>query len=286
MSGKIVRLRQAKIVRNATGRTKGRRRNDAYRVREHLTEAEMDKLLAALKRNRHGHRDWLIGLTIIAMTCGSPTLAICAGMTSTCHEERLLICRLYLGLLRTINDDYGAEFATNSASVGRQRLSDRMTWLRRSEGLLSRDQNPERLSAPIGRSERRLVLVHLLHATVTFHLHAALACRSAGRGGSYGRDGVFNVDRPGVLEFEHGVHHLALLQWVLEVHQHDVETGRLEHDRFARLDFKAALHGPHLHHAVFHGHGVNLTLRAGVAGHTADSIRCLAIVRDRHVGSA
>jgi site-specific recombinase XerD len=64
MSGKIVRLRQAKIVRNATGRTKGRRRNDAYRVREHLTEAEMDKLLAALKRNRHGHRDWLIGLTI------------------------------------------------------------------------------------------------------------------------------------------------------------------------------------------------------------------------------
>jgi hypothetical protein len=31
--------------------------NDAYRVREHLTEAEMDTLLAALKGNRHGHRD-------------------------------------------------------------------------------------------------------------------------------------------------------------------------------------------------------------------------------------
>ena len=64
MSGKIVQLRQAKIVRNATSRSKGRRGNDAYRVREHLTEAEMDKLLAALKRNRHGHRDWLIGLII------------------------------------------------------------------------------------------------------------------------------------------------------------------------------------------------------------------------------
>jgi type 1 fimbriae regulatory protein FimB/type 1 fimbriae regulatory protein FimE len=64
MSGKIVRLRQAKIVRNATSRTKGRRRNDTYRIREHLTEAEMDKLLAALKGNRHGHRDWLIGLII------------------------------------------------------------------------------------------------------------------------------------------------------------------------------------------------------------------------------
>jgi len=56
MSGKIVQLRQAKIVRNATSRSKGRRGNDAYRIREHLTEAEMDKLLAALNRNRHGHR--------------------------------------------------------------------------------------------------------------------------------------------------------------------------------------------------------------------------------------
>jgi site-specific recombinase XerD len=64
MSGKIVRLRAAKKYRNATSRTKGRRANDAYRVREHLTEAEMDKLLAALKGNRHGHRDWLVGLII------------------------------------------------------------------------------------------------------------------------------------------------------------------------------------------------------------------------------
>jgi integrase len=64
MSGKIVRLRQAKIVRNATSRSRRRRANDAYRVREHLTEAEMDKLLATLKGNRHGHRDWLIGLFI------------------------------------------------------------------------------------------------------------------------------------------------------------------------------------------------------------------------------
>jgi type 1 fimbriae regulatory protein FimB/type 1 fimbriae regulatory protein FimE len=36
----------------------------AYRVREHLTENEVDRLLAALRRNRHGHRDWLIGLLI------------------------------------------------------------------------------------------------------------------------------------------------------------------------------------------------------------------------------
>jgi site-specific recombinase XerD len=43
---------------------KGRKPNEAYRVREHLTEAEMAKLLAALKQNRHGHRDWLNGLLI------------------------------------------------------------------------------------------------------------------------------------------------------------------------------------------------------------------------------
>src|SRR5262245_20637279 len=42
----------------------GRKANKAYRTREHLTEAEMDKLLAALKANRHGHRDWLIGLLV------------------------------------------------------------------------------------------------------------------------------------------------------------------------------------------------------------------------------
>ena len=41
-----------------------RKPNAAYRVREHLTEAEMDKLLAALRHNRHGQRDWLIGLLI------------------------------------------------------------------------------------------------------------------------------------------------------------------------------------------------------------------------------
>ena len=32
-------------------------------------------------------------------------------------RERMLICRLYLGLMRTITDDYGAEFATHSDSL-------------------------------------------------------------------------------------------------------------------------------------------------------------------------
>jgi type 1 fimbriae regulatory protein FimB/type 1 fimbriae regulatory protein FimE len=54
MSAKIVHLRKGKTERNATSQSKGR----------HLTEAEIGKLLTALKANRHGHRDWLIGLLI------------------------------------------------------------------------------------------------------------------------------------------------------------------------------------------------------------------------------
>jgi site-specific recombinase XerD len=61
MSAKIVQLRKGETDRNATS---GRLPNNVNRIREHLTEAETDKLLAALKRNRHGHRDWLIGLVI------------------------------------------------------------------------------------------------------------------------------------------------------------------------------------------------------------------------------
>jgi site-specific recombinase XerD len=61
MAAKIVPLRNGGNDRNATS---GRLPNNVYRIREHLTETEVDKLLAALKRNRHGHRDWLIGLVI------------------------------------------------------------------------------------------------------------------------------------------------------------------------------------------------------------------------------
>ena len=38
--------------------------NVEYRVREHLTETEVERVLAALTGTRHGQRDWLIGLII------------------------------------------------------------------------------------------------------------------------------------------------------------------------------------------------------------------------------
>jgi len=39
----------SQIVRNATSRSKGRRGNGAYRVREHLTEAEMEQAAGRLQ---------------------------------------------------------------------------------------------------------------------------------------------------------------------------------------------------------------------------------------------
>jgi site-specific recombinase XerD len=68
MKSAHLKLVKSTVLRPVTDKgrepTAGRQSNTAYRVREHLTEAEMDRLLAALKRNRHGHRDWLIGLMI------------------------------------------------------------------------------------------------------------------------------------------------------------------------------------------------------------------------------
>ena len=64
MSATVVPLKQSRKQRNATSSAKGRQGNEVYRVREHLTEAEIEKLLTALRQNRYGHRDWLIGLMI------------------------------------------------------------------------------------------------------------------------------------------------------------------------------------------------------------------------------
>jgi type 1 fimbriae regulatory protein FimB len=64
MSANIIPLRQAESGVMRPVADKGRKANESYRVRGHLTEQEVTKLLAALKTNRHGHRDWLIGLLI------------------------------------------------------------------------------------------------------------------------------------------------------------------------------------------------------------------------------
>lgn len=64
MAAKAKQQKSAKRTVMRPVALQGRKANDAYRVREHLTESEVNKLLAALKANRHGHRDWLIGLLV------------------------------------------------------------------------------------------------------------------------------------------------------------------------------------------------------------------------------
>ena len=51
----IVRLRPSKAEKPTV--QGGRKRNKAYRTREYLTEAEVEKLINATKSNRWGHRD-------------------------------------------------------------------------------------------------------------------------------------------------------------------------------------------------------------------------------------
>ena len=45
------------ITEKRTVRPGGRQKNATYRTREHLTEAEVDRLLTTAKANRWGHRD-------------------------------------------------------------------------------------------------------------------------------------------------------------------------------------------------------------------------------------
>ena len=60
----VANAREAFCTREALIQPQGGKPNKAYRVHEHLTEDQVAKLLATLKHNRHGHRDWLIGLLI------------------------------------------------------------------------------------------------------------------------------------------------------------------------------------------------------------------------------
>jgi site-specific recombinase XerD len=66
MVGTMPRLQPVGAVEKQTvAASVGRKPNKAYRSREHLTESEFEQLLTALKRNRHGSRDWLIALVIM-----------------------------------------------------------------------------------------------------------------------------------------------------------------------------------------------------------------------------
>ena len=58
----VIQLAKSSVVQTENAKRPGRLANDAYRTREHLTEDEVLKVLAALKLNRYGQRDRLMGL--------------------------------------------------------------------------------------------------------------------------------------------------------------------------------------------------------------------------------
>jgi len=62
--------------------------------------------------SRHEGTDWVDhGSNFILIAESKPPARIALG------RERMLVCRLYIGLLQTITDDYGADFAANSDSL-------------------------------------------------------------------------------------------------------------------------------------------------------------------------
>jgi DNA-binding MarR family transcriptional regulator len=66
---------------------------------------------------QHEARDWVDhdwvdhGSDFILIAEGKPPARIALA------RERMLVCRLYVGLLQTITDDYGADFAAHSDSL-------------------------------------------------------------------------------------------------------------------------------------------------------------------------
>jgi len=62
--------------------------------------------------SQHEALDWVDhGSDFILIAEGKPPARIALA------RERMLICRLYVGLLQTITDDYGADFAAHSDSL-------------------------------------------------------------------------------------------------------------------------------------------------------------------------
>src|SRR5688572_9705810 len=100
-------------------------------------------------------------------------------------------------------------------------------------------------------------------------------------------DCVFDFDGAGL--FKHQRAHrpwlLILHQWLLELHEHQMERTRLELDSFTRLDLDAFGQVAHLHHAAYRAHLMDFET-AGEACRTADQpVRRGAIVGDLEVAT-
>ena len=78
---------------------------------------------------------------------------------------------------------------------------------------------------------------------------------------------------------------LALLEWLFQTHQHDVQATRLERHRLARCQLER-FERPHLHDAVKHGRAVQHRASRDRRGQADQPVGIAALVDDRQVGSA
>ena len=90
--------------------SKGRKANADYRTREHLTESEMAKVLSALKANRYGHRDWLIGLRLATLWRAGEWIpdASSTSLDTPASPTRCAILRCHRSRSKTSGDKTGS----------------------------------------------------------------------------------------------------------------------------------------------------------------------------------
>jgi hypothetical protein len=103
-------------------------------------------------------------------------------------------------------------------------------------------------------------------AAVAFHHHRAAARWRPGRGRSHRQDRKRDFDRVSFVELKPRLDCLAGFERMLKFHEHEMIAAGLERNRLARLDLEPAFNRPHLHHAIFHAHSMDLAYQGRAQG--------------------
>ena len=101
-----------------------------------------------------------------------------------------------------------------------------------------------------------------------------------------GLDFKFGHDRARAFEGQRQRHSLACLERLFQIHQHDVETARLERHFAACGHVQPVFQLAHPHHPALHGHGVDLDPSGDRRAATRDAVGGGAIVGDGHESAA
>ena len=84
-------------------------------------------------------------------------------------------------------------------------------------------------------------------------------------------------------EGELDLQHLSCLQCAGQTHEHQMQAAGCQFNHAASRNFDPIRQGPHLHHAVFMHHGVDLGLRGEIRSDTDKPVSLVRMVMDRHI---